>query len=43
MLKNLLSILSKDSIAVVAEMLQGEKWVTFMTTELTRKGKKKSN
>jgi len=28
---------STDSITVVAEMLQDEKWITFMTTELTRK------
>jgi len=34
---------SKDSITIVAEMLQDEKWVTFMTTELTRKEKKKSS
>lgn len=34
---------STDSITVVAEMLQEEKWVTFMTTELTRKEKKKSD
>src|SRR5262245_4202533 len=30
---------SADSITVVAEMLQKEKWVTFMTTQLTRKEK----
>jgi hypothetical protein len=28
---------SADSITIVAEMQQGEKWVTFMTTRLTRK------
>lgn len=28
---------STDSITIVAEMLQEEKWVTFMTTQLTRK------
>jgi hypothetical protein len=28
---------SADSITVVAEMLQEEKWVQFMTTQLTRK------
>jgi len=28
---------SADSITIVAEMLQKEKWVTFMTTQLTRK------
>ncbi len=28
---------SADSIVIVAEMLQEEKWVTFMTTQLTRK------
>jgi len=32
---------STDSITVVAEMWQDEKWVTFMTTELTRKEKRK--
>lgn len=30
---------SANSISVVAEMLQDEKWVTFMTTRLTRKRK----
>jgi hypothetical protein len=30
---------SADSITVVAEMSQKEKWVTFMTTQLTRKEK----
>jgi hypothetical protein len=34
---------SADSITVVAQMLQDEKWVTFMTTQLTRKKKKKSD
>lgn len=30
---------SADSITVVAEMSQKEKWVPFLTTQLTRKGK----
>ncbi len=30
---------STGSITVVADMLQDRKWVTFMTTELSRKGK----
>ena len=34
---------SADSITIVAEMLQDKKWVTFMTTQLTRKDKKKSD
>jgi hypothetical protein len=32
---------SADSITVIAEMLQGDKWVTFITTQLTRKENKK--
>ena len=28
---------SADSITIIGEMQQGEKWVTFMTTRLTRK------
>ena len=28
---------SADSITIIAEMRKGEKWVTFMTTRLTRK------
>jgi hypothetical protein len=28
---------SADSITIIGEMRQGEKWVTFMTTRLTRK------
>lgn len=28
---------SADSITIIAQMLDGEKWVTFMTTRLTRK------
>jgi len=28
---------SADSITITAQMLEGEKWVTFMTTRLTRK------
>jgi len=28
---------SADSITIVAQMLDGEKWITFMTTRLTRK------
>jgi hypothetical protein len=28
---------SPDSVTIIAEMQQGEKWVTFMTIRLTRK------
>ena len=28
---------SADSITIIGEMQHGEKWVTFMTTRLTRK------
>lgn len=34
---------STDSITIVAQMLDGEKWVTFMTTKLTRKKDAKSD
>ena len=34
---------SADSITIVAQMLNGEKWVTFMTTRLTRKKDTKSD
>jgi hypothetical protein len=34
---------SNDSITITAQMLEGEKWVTFMTTNLTRKKDSKSN
>lgn len=34
---------SADSIAIVAEMFEGDKWVTFMTTNLARKKDTKSN
>lgn len=34
---------STDSISIVAQMLDGEKWVTFMTTRLTRKKDAKSD
>lgn len=34
---------SADSMTIVAQMLNGEKWVTFMTTRLTRKKETKSD
>jgi hypothetical protein len=34
---------SADSITIVAQMLNGEKWVTFLTTRLTRKKDAKSD
>jgi len=32
-----LTLDSADSITIIGEMQQGEKWVAFLTTRLTRK------